>query len=485
MFDLKKAVLLASLALGSLLDHAQAEQSGEAEPVSRADFLAGAEAIINTYRQADWFSGTVAIMDGEALIFNQSYGLADIDQGIANNGDTRICIGSINKHFTAALVLRLVQQGKLGMDDTLSRFDLGFPEAVARKVTIRYLLQHRAGFADIFNQEYAETYQSLKTIGDKLPLLQDAPLRFEPGTDRHYSNYNYIVLGAVVEKVSGKDFDSALSEEILAPLGLDDTFYALTAEVPGKARSYRFSHTGQKQDRTDALENVTPDGGMYSTPADLIAFFRHLFYSNDILNDEMKALMANGYADRDRSWNEVLQSPTAVWSSYGGGPGVSAAMELLLKGRLFIVVLANTDGLVAERISQRIVALYRGERPEPSLLPLSVFAYQFLKEQGPEAFASDFAQALTEAGYKDFSHVWLNRLGFELFDRGQTEETLLVLKKNAELFPEEANTFDSIAYVYEQLGNEAEAVEYYRQALAVDPGFESSLQGMTRLSEPE
>jgi CubicO group peptidase (beta-lactamase class C family) len=483
MFDLKAVSLVGCIVLSSMFGHAMANQGALAEPSAREAFLRSTEGIIDAYREADWFTGTVAIFDGDALIFDQSYGLADISQNIANESNTRIRIGSINKHFTAALVLRLVQRGELGIDDTLARFDLGFPDAIANQVSLRHLLSHRSGFEDIFTEEYRKTYKSLESISDKLPLLLDAPLRFEPGSDRHYSNYGYIVLGAVVERVTGKAFGVALEDEILEPAGLNDTFYALTADVPGKARSYRFTYAGNKQDRTGDLENVTPDGGMYSTPADLIEFFSKLFYSDAIINDEMKALMANGYSDRDISWGEVLESPTAVWSSYGGGPGVSAALELLLKDRLFIVVLANTDALVAEQISQRVVALYRGEEPEPAQLPVSVFAYQYLAEHGAETFSSQFEEALGSAGYADFSDAWLNRLGFELYGRGETERALLVLKKNAELFPQEENTFDSIAYVYEKIGDEAAAIANYRKALAINPEFTSSLEGLARLGK--
>lgn len=104
-------------------------------------------------------------------------------------------------------------------------------------------------------------------------------------------------------------------------------------------------------------------------------------------------------------------------------------------------------------------------------------------EHGAEAFSNQFEQALGSAGYADFSDAWLNRLGFELHDRGETERALLVLKKNAELFPQEENTFDSLAYVYEKIGNEAAAIANYRKALAINPEFASSLEGLARLSE--
>ncbi|UTW59388.1 serine hydrolase [Kordiimonas sp. SCSIO 12603] len=445
-------------------------------------FIEGAEAIIQGYTESGWFTGTVAIYKDDQIIFDKSYGLADIENNIANQSNTKIRIGSINKHITAAILLRMVQDGKLTLEDTLAKFDLGFPAEVANKITVRQLLSHRSGFADIFNDEYYRTYKSLKNIQDKLPLLMDKPLLSEPGTKREYSNYNYIVLGAIIEKISGQDFASVLKQEILSKIGANDTEYALTEDVTGKALSYSTTMTGKKVDRTAMLENVTPDGGMYSTPSDLARFYSHLFYENTILNDEMKAVLGNHYQKRDRKWEEIKANPDNIWSSYGGGPGVSAAVEVLFKDKLFIIVLANTDQLVAERISQRIADLHQGKTPEPALLPLGFFAYLYIEKNGIEAFSEKFETAIKEAGYKDYSDRWLNHLGFILWDEGEQDMSLAVLKKNVELFPTVANAFDSLGLIYERLGNKDAAIANYRKTLELDESFTSAKEGIERLS---
>jgi len=320
-----------------------------------------ADEIVARYQDNGWFSGNVLIKKGEAIVYERSVGYADIPSKIKNTSDTKIRIGSINKHYTAVLVLQKVQQGELSLDDTLAKFELGFPKAIAEKITIRQLLQHRSGFADLFTQEYIDTYQSLVDINDKLPILMNSPLISEPGTEYHYSNYGYIVLGAVLEKLANKSFKALLHEKIFHAIGAKHTDYALTASVTNKARSYHHSDAGEKVDKTHILENVTPDGGMYATATDIALFYNRLFYSNALLDDEHKALLGNGYQDISRAWSEMLRSDKAVWSAYGGAPGVSAAAEVTIKEQFVIVVLANTDGQVAERISQELVAAVKDQ----------------------------------------------------------------------------------------------------------------------------
>ncbi len=446
-------------------------------------FLETVDDIVDPYVEANWFTGTVALYHSDRVIYQRSQGYADIDAGQPVAADTKIRIGSINKHYTAALTLRLIQRGEFDLDDPLAKFDLGFPADIAEKVTVRQLLNHRSGFEDLFTEEYINTYRSLKTIDDKLPLLMNEPLRFEPGTDYFYSNYGYIVLGAIIERTTGESFKQALETEILDPIGARHTDYALTNDVKDKALSYTYTWTGRKVDVTDRLENPTPDGGMYASAGDLVRFYTALYYSDTLISDRMKAIMMSGYRDTDRSWPDIVNSPESIRLAYGGGPGVSAAVELHLRDSLFVVVLANTDGLVAERISQRITAAFRGDDPQAMQLPISVFAYRNLNEVGDAAFLSGIESTLRTAGYEDFSDRPLNKLGFELLDLGEEDQAITVFKANCALFPNRANTFDSLAYAYAETGNTELAVEYYEQALRVDPSFQSAKDGLKKLTQ--
>ena len=437
--------------------------------------------IIKQYTDLGWFSGSLVILKGEKVIYDKSFGYADIQKKVKNTSATKTRIGSINKHFTAALIMQKVQSGKISLDDTLAKFKLGFAKDIADKITVRHLLKHTAGFADIFNNEYFQSYRSLKTIDDKLPLLIDKPLIAEPGKEYNYSNYGYIVLGAILEKVEQKPFQTIINDNILKVIKADNTEYALTEDVKGKARSYHFSPTGDKIDRTNRLENLTPDGGMYSTPYDLALFYSKLFYSNQLLNDQSKALMYNGYKKSSKPWSEFLADGKNRWYSYGGGPGVSAAVEILIKDRLMVIALANTDDVVAESISQRVIEVYRGKAYKKVMAPLGLFAKKLLEETGSVFFVDNAKQAFGDAGYNDYGARPLNKLGYALINNNQLDQAISIFLANSQIFPQDPNTFDSLASAFEKAKNNSRALLNYQKALSLDADFESAKAAILRL----
>jgi CubicO group peptidase (beta-lactamase class C family) len=425
--------------------------------------------IIKQYTDPGWFSGSVVIFKENKVIYDKSFGYADIENKVEITSAMKIRIGSINKHFTAALVMQKIQSGKLSLNDKLEKFELGFPKDIAEKITVRHLLQHKAGFADIFNNEYFETYRSLKTIDDKLPLLIDKPLISEPGKKFSYSNYGYIVLGAILEKLEKKSFQLIINENILNVIKADNTKYALTENVKNKAKSYHFTPIGKKIDSTNRLENITPDGGMYSTPYDLALFYSKLLYSNELVNDESKAIMSNGYKELIKPWSEFLDSDTARWRSYGGGPGVSAAVEVLIKDKLMVIALANTDDVVAERISQRVVEVYQGKEYKKVMLPQGLFATKLLEEKGHVYFLNNAKREFLQAGYDNKSARPLNKLGFALIENNQLDQAISIFTANTKLFPTDGNLQDSLGEAFLKAGMIKLAIKSFEKAIELRP----------------
>ena len=457
-----------------------AATSAKPKTITNQALINSTAKIIEQYTKPGWFAGSVVIYKQDKVIYDKSFGLADIENNIKNTSSTKIRIGSINKHFTAVLIMQKVQAGKLSLDDTLDTFDLGY-KGIAKQITIRQLLTHTSGFADIFTREYFNTYRELKDINAKLPLLMDKPLLSKPGEKHSYSNYGYVVLGAILEKVENKPFAEILQQNILKPINANNTQYALTDQVTGKAKSYHFSPLGEKLDQTANLENVTPDGGMYSTPHDLALFFANVFYSEKLLNNPTKALLTNKYQATDKPWQHFLTNPKTHWRSYGGGPGVSAAAEILIADRVMVFVLANTDRLVAEYISQRIVDVYKGKHYPKVQLPVNVFAKKLLDAKGNDFFITDAENTLTKAGYTNFHHRELNRLGMALYRADKLPQAIAVFIVNANIFPKEPNTWDSLALAYEKHGDKTNAIKYYKKTLSMDENFTSAKEGLERL----
>lgn len=446
-----------------------------AEIAAKTDEIAGA------YASMDWFSGFVLLAKDGKPFFEKAYGYADRAQRIPNTANTKFVIGSINKDYTAVLVLQQIQRGVLAFDDRLAKFGLGFPAATADKITIRHLLTHTAGFGDIFIPAYLEDVRKYKTIDDMLPLLRDEPLAYEPGADQRYSNYGYIVLGAILEKISGRPFARLLDENIHAVTGCRNTHYATAEEIEDEARSYRFSVSGEKIDHTAALEIPHPDGGIYATADDLLQFFQTLFYTEKLLSDEYKALFINEYQPSSQSWSELLAQARGFNAYAGGGPGVSAIVGIMLCGNYTAIILANTDGEVTEHIGQRLQAVFRG-RPYPRpALPAVNYLYGLLQKNGTAWLSAHFAEALQAGGYGQPDPGLLNQLGYALLHEDKLDPAIEVFTANVALFPTEANPYDSLAEAWLKKGDRDAALRYYRKALELDPNMPSAKRAVKAL----
>ncbi|MEA2339759.1 MAG: hypothetical protein QOE82_3766, partial [Thermoanaerobaculia bacterium] len=154
----------------------------------------------------DKFSGVVLVAKDGAPLLSRAWGMADPAKGIANRTDTKFNLGSINKIFTTVAIGQLAAAGKLALTDTVSKHlpDLNVPSA--DKITIEQLLQHKSGLGDVFGPKFMDSHASLRKLSDYVPLFAGAPPQFEPGTDQKYSNAGFVVLGLIIEKLSGQSY---------------------------------------------------------------------------------------------------------------------------------------------------------------------------------------------------------------------------------------------------------------------------------------
>lgn len=434
--------------------------SGDAGPMAqdRASIVTEAHTIIDSYSELGWFSGSALLAKDGQPIYQASNGIANRKTATPNHQDTKYNLGSIVKHYTAVLVLQQVESGAVSLDDKLESFDLGFPPDVAGKITVRHLLRHRSGFADVFTAEYRENQLAFETIAEKLELLKDAPLLFEPGSEYHYSNYGYVILGAILEKVTGESFATLLQENIFDPLQLDESVYPYRADVANQSLRYTFNHAGE-QVLVGVTEHHGPDGGIESTTADVLSFYRALFYSDKLLSHENDAIREYFAVDGEH------------WSAFGGGAGVSTAVELDLKNNYQIVILANTDQLVAEEMSGRIHSYIQSGSYDPIALPPHVYAWKVYQDMGPDPFSSDFAERYKSDGYTQFVGRTLNELGMSLLDAEKWEDAFNIFGALAGLFPEAPEAYDSLAYAYLRKGDVEDARQIFNKALSLQPDF--------------
>ena len=211
-------------------------------------------------------------------------------------------------------------------------------------------------------------------------------------------------------------------------------------------------------------EHPSPDGGIESTAQDVHRFYHQLFYGNTLLSPEKSAIAA------------VFNLNGEHWSAFGGGMGVSAAVELDLVNDIEIVVLANTDKLVAERISGRILSALRTSDYPEIKLPETNFAYSLYRDIGKQAFIKTFKDAYQAAGYTQFIGRALNELGMEMLDNQAWQSAFDVFDTLVALFPEAPQAYDSLAYAHFRKGQPQQAKKTFAKATALQPDFTSEYQ---------
>src|SRR5215212_6872001 len=196
----------------------------------------------------DLFSGSVLVTRGNDTLVSKSYGLADKEHNVPNSTDTKYNLGSINKVFTRLAL----QQLKIDFSKTLRTYLPDYASPIADKITIQQLLDMSSGMGDIFGPKYDATAKDhIRSLSDYVPFFIDAPLEFEPGAKRRYSNAGYVVLGLVIERVSGMSYYDYVRTKIFAPAGMNDTdSYPVDAIVPNRAVGY----TGPKHGRTNVYQ---------------------------------------------------------------------------------------------------------------------------------------------------------------------------------------------------------------------------------------
>jgi hypothetical protein len=193
-------------------------------PISRlteSEAIAAVKAQVEKNAAADRFAGTVLVAKNGTVLFSGADGLADREKKIPNTLDTRFRIGSMNKMFTAVAVLQLVETGKVKLTDPLGKYITDYPnQDIATKVTIHQLLTHTGGTGDIFGPEFNKHRRELRTLKDYVALYGKRGPQFEPGSQWRYSNYGMLLLGVVIERVTGQSYCDYVQEHIYKPSGM-------------------------------------------------------------------------------------------------------------------------------------------------------------------------------------------------------------------------------------------------------------------------
>jgi CubicO group peptidase (beta-lactamase class C family) len=319
----------------------------------------------------DRFSGTVLIAKDGQPFYTRVHGLASKRYNVPNQLDTKFNLGSMNKMFTGVAIMQLVEQGKLSVDDLVGKYLPDLPKKeIAEKVTIHQLLTHTSGMQDYWDELFDAHWWQIKTVDQMAELIFEDSLLFEQGSEFHYSNSGPIVLGMVIEKITGQSYFDYIRENIYQPAGMINTdCYEMDRPVPNLAIGYtKVNYDGEFDPEGGYRNNLFlhagkggPAGGGFSTVEDLLKFDIAL-RENKLISKESFDILTTGKIDRrpgsmyaylfmDRNVNGQR-----IIGHGGGAPGINANLAMFLDSGYTIAVMANYDG-AASTVSDKIEEL--------------------------------------------------------------------------------------------------------------------------------
>jgi D-alanyl-D-alanine carboxypeptidase len=321
--------------------------------MSQADALAALSARGDELAKKDQFSGAVLVARHGKVLLQKAWGRANRETGAPVTPDTRFRIGSMNKMFTSVATLQLVEAGKIALDDPIGKYLADYPNKdVASKVTVRHLLTHTGGTGDIFGPEFEKNRLTLRAHSDYLKLYGSRGLTHEPGKEFEYSNYGFVLLGALIEKVTGMSYYDYVDSKIFKPAGMTSTGSLTEAEkVPNRSIGY-MKRDGAWVPNTDTLPwRGTAAGGGYSTVSDLLRFAEALeagkLISKKMLAEATKAQVEGGYGF---GFDTKGEGPLRSYGHNGGAPGMNGDLRIFPQLGTVLVALSNLDPPAAGRM---------------------------------------------------------------------------------------------------------------------------------------
>lgn len=448
--------------------------------------------LMTTYFNYRQFNGSVLVAEKSEVIFKKGYGFANMEWEIPNAPGTKFRLGSITKQFSSMLIMQLVEKDKIKLDGKLTDYLPGYRKDTGEQVTIHHLLTHTSGIPSYTSlpEFFKDISRNPYPVDEFAKKYCSRDLEFEPGTKYKYNNSGYFLLGAIIEKVTGKTYEQALEDNILKSLGLKNTGYDRFAPIMKKrAAGYEKTHDGFVNAAYLDMSLPYSAGSLYSTVEDLHLWDQAL-YTDKLLSPKYKQMMFKPFLkDYAYGWivnKKVLKdsNETLKVNSHGGGiNGFNTLLVRLIEDKHLVVLLNNTGGTkLGEMYDAILNILYE----KPYDMPKKSIAETLFRRISE----SDVSTAIKQYydlkenhfnGY-DFSERELNNLGYQLLGAKKIKAAIEIFKLNVEAYPNAYNTYDSLAEAYQKENNKQLAIKNFEKSLELNPKNSNARIRLKRLN---
>jgi CubicO group peptidase (beta-lactamase class C family) len=328
-----------------------------------AQDVARMEQVVQSYVSNGTFAGAVLVARGSDVIVSKGYGLANVEWNIPNSPSARFRVASITKQFTAAAILLLEERGRLKIDDLVKTH---LPEAPATwdRITLFHLLTHTAGFPGqqsppTGRQPPVESTDG--TVAGFVTALMQRPLESQPGERFNYTNSGYLILGHLIQKLTGQSYETFIRENIFMPLGMKDSGLDSPAVIARRAGHYTVTRNGLVNAYSPS-DRIVPDtsAGMYSTTEDLLRW-QHALFGGKVLSQVSLDKMTRPFKDDYGLGVYIRTIDGRRAATHGGGTPPFANLTYFFDRGISVVVLSNINVAPSAEIAGYLGALAHGD----------------------------------------------------------------------------------------------------------------------------
>ena len=451
------------------------------------------DALISTCVEYGKFNGSVLVAEKGEIIYKKGFGFANMEWDIPNRPDTKHRLASITKQFTAMLIVQLAAENKLKLDVPISTYLPDYPKKNGDRITIHHLLTHTSGTPNYTSfPNYRDMMRNPHRPAEIVNLFADSALEFTPGEKFNYSNSGYVLLGSIIENISGKTYEEVLQEKIFMPLKMINTGYDHSSPIM-KNRAAGYYKNGNTFVNANYIDMSTPyaAGAIYSTVEDLYLWDQAL-YREQLLPKKYMDLL---FEKHTPSWGQHYGYGWEIGSTqigntkeyvqtigHGGSiNGFNTQITRIPSDQSLILLLNNTGGAP---LNDMIKAINGILHDKPYDLPKKSMANSLLdkiEKDGIET-ALSYYKEIKESNDYYLDENEMNLSGYQLLESEKVKAAVAVFKINREAFPNSFNVYDSYGEALMVLGDTTQAIENYKKSVQLNPDNKGGIKILKELN---
>lgn len=442
------------------------------------------DSIVSFYETNYQFNGTIAVYKGNETILKKGYGYSNYEFDIKTDSNTIYNIRSLTKGFTDVIIADLIFNGKLDPDDAVSKHLPEIKKEVGDKINIKHLLTHQSGLKPI----EMKIEERLSKI-DYLKQLDHSDFMFEPGSSESYHDFNYFILGVIIERIEGKDLGKIYDQKIFTPLKMNNSSLSNGESM---VKNLAIPYYINQADHSNKLHHVFPRvtevgysfGGILSTIDDLQKWLQ-ASHSDKFNRTKVKGFTDNPSFSKDTPFKNKPNSVNfngqekKVFVGDGGGAGFRSLYYYFPKNDIYIIMLCNTyyfkprgakGGLKYDGIPYYISENIFTNKISFPKIPLSKIMIDNIKNKVPiDSILMEYEDLKKDEENYLVNVKQLNKVAYYCLDQNKWQEAYKLFTLNAKEYPNNWIVYDGLGEYYFRLGNRKETVKYFEKSIELNP----------------